>query len=455
MMYLSEVADVLNTSLVGLDSQFEQLSTDSRNITKGELFVALRGDHFDGHRFIDGAVTRGACAVVVDTEQKNLEIPQIVVEDTLLALGAIAALKRQKFTGKVIAVTGSSGKTTVKGMLLKVLSKHGATIATEGNFNNQIGVPLTLMKLSQEDFAVVELGTSNPGEINYLTQLIDPDCAVVTNVMPAHIGGFGSLDAIAKEKGHVYLLERTAQVVINTDCIYSDDYVAQTGSKEVIGFSMNNAEQNSIPVVYADNIVFSDEGLACFDICYGDLRAPLKLMVPGRHNVSNALAASAVALACGLDLSLIAAGLSEYGGEKGRMNTMRGLQGARILDDSYNANPGSVCAAIDALELYSGVRILVLGDMGELGVESELWHKKIGLYASEMGIEFLYAWGENSQFSVSEFGSNGFIFKSKQELVNTLKMSLTKDTTVLIKGSRSAKMEEVVKGLCIQESQIC
>lgn len=442
-MGLAEIAKFIGARLVGGDCDFNELSTDSRGIIADALFVALRGEHFDGHDFVAAAEQQGACAVVVDCEQPDLSIPQIIVSDTLIALGKIAAYKRKSFSGKVIAITGSSGKTTVKGMLFRVLNAKENALATQGNFNNQIGVPLTLMRMRSESFAVVELGTSNPGEIDYLQNLIAPDIALVTNIMPAHIGGFGSLDAIANEKSKVYL-GLAKQAVINLDDAYAEEFIDLNKTKQCMGYALLEPANLSIPTVYAKNITWDAQGRASFDVCFSEEQASVQLNVPGQHNISNALAACACALACDFTLLEAVSGLSEYLGEKGRMNIDLGLNDASIIDDTYNANPGSVKAAIDSLSLLEGKKILVLGDMGELGSASESSHQEVGVHATNKKIDSLYACGPLASLAAESFGSNGYSFLDKQSLVEALRDELERNTTVLVKGSRSAKMEDVV-----------
>ena len=446
---LSELQEITSGRLIGDDCNFEVLSTDSRNIAKGSLFVALRGERFDGHDFVNTAVQQGAAAIVVDCEQKNISIPQLVVTDTLRALGEIAAQKRQLFKGKVIAVTGSSGKTSVKGMLAKVFSNKGPTLVTAGNFNNDIGVPLTLMRLDDHEFAVIELGTSAPGEIAYLTNLIKPDISVVTNVMPAHIGGFGSLQAIAEEKSCVYAYPSLSVAIVNLDDDFCSMFMGKLECPSNIGFSM--AQDSRESCVHAEELHFGHDNLAYFQLCYGADRAPVKLAVPGVHSVRNALAASACALAGGLSVNDIAFGLGEYLGDKGRMQLKQGYRQSTIIDDTYNANLGSVKAAIDVLVQSQGPRVMVLGELGELGEFAVQTHEEIGKYAHEMGVGTLAALGDMAKHAVKAFGEGGIGFDSKAELAEVLKQKyLGSEVTVLVKGSRFTKMEELVDMLVEQ-----
>lgn len=444
-MRLSELLEPLQARLIGGDVTFEKLCTDSRQLQPGDLFVALRGEKFDGHDFAFAVVERGACAMVVEREISEAHVPQLVVADSTRALGAIAAYHRGSFQGTLVAVTGSSGKTSVKGLLREIFAIAGNVVATQGNFNNQIGVPLTLMNLAKQRYAVVEIGTNHPGEIGYLTQLARPDIAIVNNVSAAHIGGFGSLSAIAQEKGAIYSTLQPEQIaIINLDDTFTDQFIEATRHCRRIGFSLTKTSAD-FPVAYARSIVMDALGRASFEFCFGEDCAIVQLAVPGRHNVANALAAGACALAAGLSLAQIAIGLARFTGEKGRMQLFIGPHGSRIVDDTYNANPGSVRAAIDYLSQCPGRRILVLGDLAELGDAGPQAHREIGHYAAQKNISALLSHGPLSRISSEAFGAEGANFMSKAALIDALLTRLDADSTALIKGSRSARMEEIVQ----------
>lgn len=449
MITLASLAPLLQARLLGDDKPVHTISTDSRKLNKGDVFVALRGEHFDGHNFLATAVANGASAVVVDVEQSDLGVPQLIVSDTCLALGQIGAQKRKLFGGVVIAITGSSGKTSVKGMLRDILSVANDVVATPGNFNNHIGVPLSLMRLGQQTHAVVEVGTSHPGEIGYLADLVLPDVAVVNNIMPAHIGGFGSLAAIAQEKSALYKnLTEKQFAIINVDDEFCPVFEEKTQHCRKLGFSVASAKKD-YPVLQAQNIRHSGEFGVTFDLVFDSESVAVQLNVPGMHSVKNALAAAACALAVKCPLDQIAQGLERFHGEAGRMQRKPGLGGARVIDDTYNANPGSVKAAVDYLSACGGKRILVLGDLGELGEIAAQVHHDLGAYARQSKLDAVYAYGQFAERTVQGAGEQGVAFETKQAMIDALTQILDSNTTVLVKGSRSARMEEVVKAICL------
>ncbi|MFL0804414.1 MAG: UDP-N-acetylmuramoyl-tripeptide--D-alanyl-D-alanine ligase [Agarilytica sp.] len=454
-MKLSMLAEKNIGRLVGEDCEFERLNTDTRSIEKGDLFVALKGERFDAHDMLDQAVEKGACALVVEHATPSA-VPQLVVDNTTTALGGIAAQYRQQFSGKVVAVTGSCGKTTVKGMLDAICNAAGKCMSTRGNYNNHIGVPLTLSRLNASfDFAVVEAGTSNPGEIGCLTKLIQPDVALVTNVMPAHIGGFGSLSAVAKEKSAIYGGEKSdAIAVVNLDDSNLDILSAHLIGRRVIGFTLNdNADINALEIDECVSLVSASvNALGCYafvakyrkDSCE-DNTISVSLPVIGMHNLANALAAIATGVAMGISFDQIKAGLETFTGENGRMQVKRGISGATVIDDSYNANPGSVKAAIDAIAGWSD-SILVCGDMAELGEDSQRLHREVGEYAKSKNIKTVLTVGVDSEALSEAFGV-GVHFSNKAALEEALRPLVNEKSVVLIKGSRSAAMETVVRTL--------
>jgi UDP-N-acetylmuramoyl-tripeptide--D-alanyl-D-alanine ligase len=453
-MRLTELIAPLNARLIGNDCAFERLSTDSRQLNAGDCFLALRGEAFDGHDFAAHVVQRGACALILERELPSIEIPQLIVADTTLALGLIGALRRAQFFGPVVAVTGSSGKTSVKGFLREIFACAGSVLATQGNFNNQIGVPLTLLRLQKEDYAVIELGTNHPGEIAYLTGLVLPDIALVNNVMPAHIGGFGSLESIAREKGEIYRrLQPHQTAVINLDDPFAPLFCTVTQHCHRVGFALDPANGN-IETVFARDLAWDQWGRAAFVMHFAGASATVHLKVPGLHYVRNALAAAACALAAGCSLAQVAEGLGNFHGEKGRMRLCRGRSESWVIDDTYNANPGSVMAAVDYLGQRPGKKILVLGDLAELGDLGPQSHRELGHYAAQKNITALYTVGPLSALSAQAFGTGGTAFDNKNQLVENLLQQLDAQTTVLVKGSRSSRMEDVVQLICDAEEKL-
>ena len=449
-MSLSQLAQALGAELHGGDGEFTRLSTDTRAIVAGDLFVALRGENFDAHQFLDKAAEQGACGLVVEAVDDSLSLPQLKAADTLNALGQIAALNRQRFSAPLIAVTGSGGKTTVKGMLAAILSRCAPTLATKGNLNNHIGVPLTLMELSDEHrFAVIEMGASGPGEIAYLCDLAQPDVALITNVMAAHIEGFGSLDGVANAKGEIYRsLSATGCAVINADEPYAGQWLAQMPTDKVVRFSVQDA---------AADVLVTERAETGFRGLSFELKTPLgtcaiKMPIIGKHNLANAAAAAAAAYAAGATLEAIAEGLESFQPVAGRMQLNTGLNNACVIDDSYNANPGSVRAAIAALKaeaerMGAGNAILVLGDLAELGSDAEALHEELGMAAKAAEVNQLVTVGDLSRLASEAFGDGATHCKDHSEAIECLRPQLNNNTVVLVKGSRSARMETVVQAL--------
>ncbi len=449
-MKLSELASHNIGSLVGTDQEFSAISIDTRTMNKGDLFVAIQGESHDAHDHIDEAIKNGCCGAVV-AKLQDRQIPQLHVEDTVRALGKISQLYRKAFTGRVIAVTGSSGKTTVKGMLHHILERLSSCIATEGNFNNHIGVPLTLLRLkSSADYAVVEAGTSNPGEIAYLTELIEPDVALVVNVMPAHIENFGSLEAIAGEKSKIYAFgadERAS--VVNLDDSNLDILLDSVKSRRVIGFTTKNSvdsRYDNIPVLVTKDYQVNELGAVRFTAQIQDDIESFELNVIGPHHLQNALAAIACTWALGVSLTQAKVGLENFSGTPGRMHLIKANPNISIVDDSYNANPGSMKAAVDYLSNFAN-SVLVAGDMGELGRDAEILHREVGVYAKKKGVRLILTVGELSKNISEAFGEGAEHFHDKDSLLQKFDLIEKDKIMVLVKGSRSARMETVVKAL--------
>lgn len=454
-MKLSHLLVATEGQLVGNECEFFSITTDTRQIKKTDLFIALRGDNFDGHTFLMKAQESGAIAAVVDHRVEGCSLPQLVVKDTVIALGAIGNCIRHEFTGPLIAITGSCGKTSVKGLLKSIFELAGKTLATKGNFNNHIGVPLTLKELTSEhEYAVIEMGTSGQNEIAYLANMAEPTVALVNNIRAAHIAGFGSIDAIAIEKGAIYdaLNKRGSQgtAVINLDDAFSAQYLMQTVHLNQMGFSakMSNADSYSFPCLLATDIAMTPEGYPHFVMHYQGVKTPITLNVLGLHFVNNALAAAACALAAGLPFEIIAQGLQQYHGDSGRMQRLDVLlpkQQAVIIHDAYNANPGSVRVAIDYLASQAtSIRLLVLGYMGELGEGEGVEHTSIGLYAQEMGVTHLLAIGALPRLAAEAFGTNAVVVTDVAEAADAIAPYLYKDATILLKGSHGAAVDEVI-----------
>jgi len=442
---LSELLKPLAATMNGVDTHFDSVSIDARNVQAGGLFVALSGSRVNGHDYVAQAREQGAAAAMVEYLVDD-ELPQLLVHDCQLALGQLAALARDGFAGQVIAITGSSGKTTVKEMLACILRHAGSVLATEGNLNNELGVPLTLLRLlPTHDYAVIEMGAAAAGDIAYTMSLAKPQISVLTNAEMAHVGRFGSLESIAKTKGEIVSeLPDGGEAILNLDSAWFEQWYQLLGSKRsCCSFSLKNPTAQ----LRAEMIELNGMGCPAFQLETPVGAVKVQLQLRGKHNVANALAAAGAALAAGVSLECISAGLAELAPVPGRGNSAAGVAGAQIIDDSYNANPDSVKAAVELLASLQGTRILVLGDMGELGDWAESSHTEIGEYARAQGLDGLYAVGKLSALAVQAFGERGQLFASKQDLIEALKGRLDISTQVLVKGSRSAGMDEVVAGL--------
>lgn len=439
------LAGKLNARLYGESVNFSQVCTDTRQLQHGDMFVALRGPHFDGHAFLAQARDLGAVAALVDAVNPDISLPQLQVDDTVLGLGQLALINRRRFQQKVVAITGSSGKTTVRTMIDSILRQRGPVLTTSGNLNNHIGVPLTLLRLvGNETAAVIEMGASGIGEIAYLCELAEPDVVLVNNVMPAHLEGFGSIEGVADAKGEIYQgVREGGTCVVNLDERFASQWLDEIAHKTVVTYSLNRQDVS----VYATDIMPSGEGVS-FVLHMEDQVIAITLASAGTHMVANALAASCCARAAGAGLEHIKAGLESCPSVSGRMHRLRGPSGCTLIDDAYNANPGSVKAAIDVLADCPGARILVMGDMGELGDEAWLMHAEIGNYAARKKLDAVFTVGSLSQAVSEEFNGPARHFDSQQALIEHLfRVVDGSDYTLLIKGSRSARMDRVVSAL--------
>ena len=447
-MQLSTVASAFNVAVSGsspADPLMTGVSTDSRSIQVGELFVALSGMSFDGHAFVARAAERGASAAMVSRLVADVAIPQIVVSDTRLAYGRLAQLWRRRFAIPMLALTGSNGKTTVKEMLRAIFIAHlgsaDAVLATEGNLNNDVGVPQMLLRLNaNHQLAVFELGMNHLGEISHLTRLVEPDAALVIMAGTAHIGELGSRDAIATAKGEIFAaLKPDGIAVINMHDRYGTYWKTLAAHRPIIGFGIS----------YQDDLCGTLSPLVggALTLRWKGAEIEVHLKVVGQHNQRNALAAAAGALSLGVPLAAIKSGLEAFTGVAGRLQMYRGHNSATIIDDTYNANPDSVKAAIAVLANLPPPRILVLGDMGELGREAAAMHADVAAFARDAGIESLCATGDLMRDAVTVFGKGGEHYQQVDALALAIKPRLTADTHVLVKGSRFMAMERVVAQL--------
>ncbi|AJE22358.1 UDP-N-acetylmuramoyl-tripeptide--D-alanyl-D-alanine ligase [Azotobacter chroococcum] len=444
-LHLSEVANLLQGGLAGGDVAFDSVGTDSRAICPGQLFVALAGPRFDGHAFLAEVAAKGAVAALVQRTMPEAGLPQLQVADTRLALGQLGGFNRQAYSGPLAAVTGSSGKTTVKEMLASILRTRGPVLATRGNLNNDLGVPLTLLELAPEHVgAVIELGASRVGEIAYTVGLTRPQVAIITNAGTAHVGEFGGPARIVEAKGEILEgLPADGIAVLNRDDRAFATWQRRAGERRVLSFALDDGDAD----FRARDIQPDARGCPAFTLQGPAGEARIQLNLLGRHNVANALAAAAAAHALGMPLVGIQVGLESLQPVKGRAVAQLALSGMRVIDDSYNANPASMCAAIDILAGFSGRTVLALGDMGELGAWAEEGHRQVGAYAAGK-VDALYAVGPLMAHAVAAFGDNGRHFASQASLLEALRGEQHPNTTILIKGSRSAAMDKIVSALC-------
>jgi len=446
MMSLRGAASAIGARLIGDDVRFYSVSTDSRTLERGALFVALRGERFDGRRFIGAAKERGAAAAIVEEPDASQgDLPSLVVDNARLALGRLAAHWRERFDIPLVVVIGSNGKTTVKEMIAAILREHfGEThaLATEGNLNNDIGLPLTLLKLRRNHrAAVVELGVNHPGETATLAAIASPTVALINNAQREHQEFMKGVAEVAREHGAVFAAMRPGGTgVINADDEFSGYWRELLAGRRVQDFGLEKHAQ------VGGHHRFAHFGSEI------DLRTPqgatrVKLHVDGRHNVLNAFAAAACALAAGASLEAVARGLAAFRPIGGRMQRRTASSGTKVIDDSYNANPDSVRAAIDVLAAEGGAKVLLLGDMAEVGERGVEFHQEIGRYARERGVDRLFAVGALSSACVAAFGEGARHFATVEDLISAARGELRSRTTMLVKGSRFMRMERVVAAL--------
>jgi len=461
---------LMSISVVNLVTDSRALkSQDKPAAPQQDAFLALKGPNFDGHRFAKYVVDNGCQVLIVDHLIDNIDsnkVAQILVDDTRIALGKIAAYVKQQVAPKTVGITGSSGKTTVKEMLAAILSRLGKVLATNGNFNNDIGVPLTLLRLEHDhDFAVIEMGANHIGEIAYTTELVKPDVAMINNIAAAHLEGFGDLCGVARAKGEIFAgLSADGVALYNKDTKYTNKWQWRLTDKKVRTFSCLNPVNADC---YSSNVTLDENGCASFDLQCSLGQCEIQLTVPGKHNVCNAVAATAAAIECGASLNDIKLGLAQMAPVKGRLNIHHLKETSvskpiKLIDDTYNANVESIKAAITLLANYAGQRVLVLGDMAELGSDARSYHQEVGEYAKEQGINVLLTLGVLSQNTSDAFArKNNAIsehFSDKKALNECLfnlllndeqsaQACAVQDINILVKGSRSAHMEYVVEDI--------
>lgn len=455
-MMLSDIARCVQGRLVGRDMAISSVSIDTRFIRPGQLYVAIKGHNFDGNDFVDLAERAGASAAIVHTGV-TAAMPHIIVDDTHLALAELAGAWRRKTTVSMVGMTGSNGKTTVKEMVAAILAVNDSVLFTQGNLNNDIGVPLTLLRLEDRHrYAVVEMGANHPGEIAYTSTYAQANVVVITNVGAAHIEGFGSLDGVARAKGEIIeTLKDDGIAVLNRDDAYFDYWKAIAGARKSLSFGLNDdADVTARSIRTEIHISGIDAGgIACpefatgFELvtAQGDLAVELKLA--GRHNVVNALAATAACLALGIDLTRIKQGLESVKPVTGRLQPLVSRQGNIIIDDTYNANIVSLKAGLAVLEDMPGSPWVVLGAFGELGPESKKIHEEMGELLKASGVVRLLATGGDAKNTVQVFGPGATFFEAQDELIDVLKQELKGNESILIKGSRAQHMENVAAAL--------
>lgn len=441
MTLLSEITNAIGGTLIGDDAQFSNVSINSNGECEGRLFVALKGPNFDAHEFVDSAREQGAVAAMV-TRNVDTELPIVRVPDTYLGLTHLAAWWRDKFDIPVVGVTGSAGKTTVKEMLGMVFAEFGNGVVTQGNLNNEIGVPLTLMRLTEQDqYAIIEMGMNHSGEIERLSQLVKPQVALINNAAAAHLEGLGSVEAVAYAKGEIFSgLSVEGVAIINSDDRYTDLWRNLASGRRVMTFGLNQDADVRADYSVSNDVV--EMQVTAFDETFS-----LSLAAQGEHNVRNALAAIAVAKTLDLPTENIVTGLEKFRPATGRLEKIA-LPKMTLFDDSYNANPASVKAALDVLADQSDTTC-VLGDMAELGASSQEAHRAVGEYAKQVGIKALWLCGRYANDVAAGFGSEATVFESQEELLAFVR-AWEPHGAVLVKGSRSAQMERVVNVLQVQ-----
>ncbi len=440
-MSLTELTSLLGCPPVVSTGEFQGVSIDTRTLLPGNLFIAIKGEQFDGHDFVKAAADKGASAALVSRPLENISIPQLLVPDTLEALGKLSRHWRERFDIPIIGVTGSNGKTTLKNMIASILraacqNNAAHVLATEGNLNNNIGLPLNLLRLNdQHRYAVIEMGMNHFGEIAYLTRLTKPQVAVINNAAEAHLEGLKDVAGVARAKGEIFQgLQEQGIAILNSDDTHFAYWRGLIGEHRYFSFGLKNT--SDVTATIKDN--------QSIELQTPQAKIHVNLPLLGTHNVMNALAATAATMALGIDLAAIKQGLEQVAPAPGRMQSYFLPSGTRIINDAYNANPFSLQAAIHTLASFTGTKIMVLGDMKELGDNAEQMHQTSGEKIRAAGIDFLFTFGNLSAKSSDAFGVNAKHFTDYKALAAALQPYLTKDVTVLVKGSRSMRMERII-----------
>lgn len=443
---LSEISRNLLAQLIGNDIAISSVSIDTRTLQAGDLYIAINGKNFDGHDFIAKAEQAGASALMVD-HLVDTDLPQIIVSDTRIGLAELARLWRQKSKAQVLAVTGSNGKTTVKEMLAAILSVNVPVLATKGNLNNDIGVPLTLLKLNESHrYAVIEMGANHAGEIEFSSRYALADAAIINNVGSAHLEGFGSLEGIARAKGEIVSgLSMQGTAILNKDDAFYPLWQELAQERKIISFGFTSDADVSATEI--NSRIENHQFVTSFNLVTTKQSISILLKLAGQHNVKNALAAAAACLAIDIDLRQIKQGLENLRPVTGRLQPYIGRLGNVIIDDSYNANPSSLKVALEVLSQCTGETWMILGAFGELGEDSVNIHREMGESIKTYNVKRLFAVGENARYSVESFGAGAEFFSSQDELIARLQTQLTGKETLLVKGSRAQRMENVAASL--------
>jgi len=458
-MTLNQLEHVVQGYKQGENVSFDKVSIDTRSLKKGDLFIALKGDNFDANTFVHQAKDKGAAAVVVN-EKVDAEIPSIVVTDSLKALTALATAERLKARIQVLAITGSNGKTSVKEMLAAILRQAHSVLVTDGNLNNHIGVPLTLLRLREEhQIAVIEMGASHIGEIKHLCEIARPNIAIINNVGAAHLEGFGSLEGIAKGKGEIISgLPENGIAILNGDDPWFDLWVVLAGKRPIISFGWSDKDDVWTDVKSVRSEWSGEQFETHFRLNYRQQSVPVKLNLIGHHSVLNAMAAASASIALGVSLAEIATGLQKLHPVKGRMQPLKGINNSLIINDCYNANPQSFEVALNCVLKLKKPVWLVLGDFAELGTDAEKIHQQLGRDIADSTVDKLYTVGDMMRYTADSFNQlnnaherKAVHFSTKKELLLEMKSSMQAGVLVLIKGSRSQGLEDVVEQLKLEE----
>lgn len=445
-MTLNEISAILHGQLIGTAVSVIGISIDTRTISQGDVYLAISGEQFDGHDFIDQAQQNGAIAIIVARKMQT-ELPQIIVKDTRIALAELAGALREKLQLKVCAITGSNGKTTVKEMIAAILAVNSQVLFTQGNFNNDIGVPLTLLRLQEKhQYAVIEMGANHPGEIAYTSRYAKPDVVVISNVGAAHIEGFGSVEGVAKAKAEIIQsLSADGVAILNADDTFYPMWREIAGDRKIVSFGL--VDTADIGAQQINTAVQGQQFNTHFDLVAADGKVAISLALAGKHNVKNALAASAACIALGISLEQIQAVLANVKAVNGRLQLFESDSGIKLINDTYNANPASLAVALEVLTQCPGESWLALGAFGELGPQSALIHSEMGRQIKQAGVQRLFATGEMAENTVQAFGAGAEYFRAKDDLIKAVEQQISAEQTLLVKGSRAQKMEVVVDAL--------